>query len=417
MADRRTPEPGTTLLAELSDIDAAEVARCARVLLRHPLLRPGGPDGDLVPLVYRHRAPLQELFATLLGYRLVVERRFARLYKAGAGHDPTRGENALSPRGYAYVTLAMAALTGVGKQVLLSRLVADIRSAATEAGITVTDDLADRRAVTAALRHLIGLGVINETDGTVAGLIGDQPAEALITIDTDLLGQLLAGPLATADTPDELIAQATHPEQLGVEHAVRRQLVEDPVVLHADLPPEHAEWLQRRQRRESMLLERCFGLVTETRAEGVAVTDPEEYLTDIPFPSTGTIARIALLALPELLDPEDALDLDVHRDDGRVPVSAERVRLVCDRLLNDYPTAWSRQATEDRDALPGTVMALLVTQRLAVAEGDGWLLSPAAHRWLPSPDDTPAKSAAPEQPPPEVPGWSLFDDPDAKENP
>jgi hypothetical protein len=164
-----------------------------------------------------------------------------------------------------------------------------------------------------------------------------------------------------------------------------------------------------------MLLERCFGLVTETRAEGIAITDPEEYLTDLPFPSTGTIARIALLALPDLLDQEDALDLDVHRADGRVPVTRERVRVVCDRLLNDYPTAWSRQATEDRNALPGTVMALLVTQRLAVAEGDGWLLSPAAHRWLPAPDDTPAKGAAPPEPPPETPGWSLFDDPDAKE--
>ena len=119
---------------ELSDIDAANVVRCARVLLRRPLLRTGGPDGDLLPLVHRYRAALTELFSSLLGYRLVVERRFARLYKAGPGPDPTRGESGMSPRGYAYLALTLAVLTGIGQQVLLSRLVADVRSAAVEAG-------------------------------------------------------------------------------------------------------------------------------------------------------------------------------------------------------------------------------------------------------------------------------------------
>ncbi|WP_436494068.1 TIGR02678 family protein [Actinokineospora sp. HUAS TT18] len=397
-ADTRDP------LAGLSDIDAANVARCAKVLLRHPLLRPGGPDGDLLPLVYRYRTALQEMFAALLGYRLVVERRFARLYKSGPGADPTRGEPALSPRAYAYVCLTMAALTGVGRQVLLSRLVADVRGAASEAGISVVDDIADRRALTAALRHLISLGVITETDGSVAGLIGEAPSEALITIHTDLLGQLLAGPLTEATSADDLVARAASPGRLGVEHAVRRRLVENPVTLHADLPPEEAEWLLRRQRRESVVLERCFGLITETRAEGVVVTDPEEYLTDVVFPATGTVARIALLALPELLDP------DTDRPDGRSAVPAERLREVCANLVEDYPAAWSRQATEDVGALVRAVADLLVRLSLAVADGDGWLISPAAHRWLPQPDDTPAKGQAEPVTTAPEPGWSLFDE-------
>lgn len=394
-ADARDP------LVGLSDIDAANVARCAKVLLRHPLLRPGGPDGDLLPMVYRYRTALQEMFAALLGYRLVVERRFARLYKAGPGTDPTRGEPALSPRGYAYVCLTMAALTGVGRQVLLSRLVADVRATASEAGIAVVDDITDRRALTAALRHLIGLGVISETDGTVAGLIGEAPSEALITIHTDLLGQLLAGSLSEAESAEELVSIAAAPGQ--IEHAVRRRLVENPVTLHSDLPADEAEWLLRRQRRESVVLERCFGLITETRAEGVAVTDPEEYLTDVVFPGTSTVARIALLALPELLD-------ETERPDGRVPVSAARLREVCANLVEDYPAAWARQATEDLDALVTAIADLLTRLTLAVPDGDGWLISPAAYRWLPQPDDTPARNTvAPVQYAPE-PGWSLFDE-------
>lgn len=398
----------TDVLDGLSEIDAANVVRCARVLLRRPLLRVGGPDGDLLPLVYRHRAALADLFTQTLGYRLVVQRQFARLYKAIPGSGLPRGEAGLTPTGYAYLALTIAALTGAGRQVLLSRLVVDVRAAAAEAGIEAGDDVADRRALTSALRHLLGLGVITETEGSVLF------EEALITIDTDLLGQLLVGPLAEAATADELLALAARPGPRGVEHAVRRRLVEDPVTLYADLPADQAEWLRRRARRESGVLERCFGLVTETRAEGVAVTDPEDYLTDLVFPGASTVARIALLVLPELLaDPQpelDAPDEDAERrPDGRVPVTVGQVRLACRRLVGDYPAAWSKQATEDVAELAGDVLALLASAGLAVRDGDGWLLSPAAHRWQPEPDDRPAAQVPDVTPEPE-PGWSLFDE-------
>ena len=400
----------TDVLDGLSEIDAANVVRCARVLLRRPLLRVGGPDGDLLPLVYRHRAALADLFTQTLGYRLVVQRQFARLYKAIPGTGLPRGEAGLSPAGYAYLALTIAALTGAGRQVLLSRLVADVRAAAAEAGIEAGDDVADRRALTSALRHLLGLGVITETEGSVAGLFD----EALITIDTDLLGQLLVGPLAEAETADDLLALAARPGPRGVEHAVRRRLVEDPVTLYADLPADQADWLRRRARRESGVLERCFGLVTETRAEGVAVTDPEDYLTDLVFPGASTVARVALLALPELLaDPQPELDSPdqdtVRRPDGRVPVTVGQVRLACRRLVGDFPAAWSKQATEDIAELAGDVLALLAAAGLAVRDGDGWLLSPAAHRWQPEPDDRPATQVPEPSPDPE-PGWSLFDE-------
>ncbi|MEU4745171.1 TIGR02678 family protein [Actinosynnema sp. NPDC023658] len=382
---------------DLSEIDAANVVRCARTLLRRPLLRADGPDGELLALVYRHRAALQDLFARVLGYRLVVERRFARLYKAGPGADDSRGVLGMSPRGYAYVALTMAVLTGIGRQTLLSRLVADIRAAAVEAGLTVVDDVADRRALTAALRHLVSLGVLHETEGTV-----DVHAEALITIDTDLLGQLLTGPVAEATSPSRLVELAARPGPRGVEHAVRRKLVENPVVLYADLPPEQAEWLRRNQRKETALLETCFGLHTECRVEGVLAADPEDYLTDLYFPGTSTVARIALLALPELLSDEP-------RPDGRHDVDVASLREVCARLVEDYPAAWSKQFTEDLDRLVDEVLELLRRMGLAVPAADGWLLNAAAHRWLPVPDGDPERDVEPVVVP-DVPSWSLFDE-------
>ncbi|QUH01139.1 TIGR02678 family protein [Saccharopolyspora erythraea] len=388
---------------DLPDIDAANVVRCARVLLRRPLLRPGAPDGDLLPMIYRQRAVLQEVFSSLLGYRLVVERRFARLYKSGPGDDATRGESSLSPRGYAYLALTLAALTGIGRQVLLSRLVSDVRAAASEAAIAVVDDPADRRALTAALRHLVALGVITETEGTVAAT--DASAEALITIDTDLLGQLVAGPLAEADSPQALVSMAAEPGPRSVEHAVRRRLVEDPVVLYRDLPDAQAEWLLKHLGTESKLLERFFGLVTESRAEGLVVTDPEDYLTDVVFPGPGTVARIALLALPELLERAEP-----RESDGRHPVAEADLAEVCAELVESYPAAWSRQATEDQGDLVRSVRALLGRLGLLHREGEQWLLSPAAHRWLPQPDATPAPGREPEPPAAAPAGWSLFDD-------
>ncbi|GAA0533188.1 TIGR02678 family protein [Saccharopolyspora thermophila] len=386
---------------DLPDIDAANVVRCARVLLRRPLLRADGPDGDLLPMIYRQRTVLQELFASLLGYRLVVERRFARLYKSGPGADATRGEASLSPRGYAYLALTLAALTGIGRQVLLSRLVSDIRAAAAEADIPVVDDPADRRALTAALRHLVALGVITETEGSVTA---DAIAEALITIDTDLLGQLVAGPLGEADSPQRLVELAAAAGPRNVAHAVRRRLVEDPVVLYDDLPPEQAAWLREHVVAESRLLERFFGLVSECRAEGVVVCDPEDYLTDVAFPGPGTVARITLLALPKLLSRAEP---DCS---GRHPVTWQDLTDVCQELVDSYPAAWSRQATEDHQDLVHAVVALL--RRLGlVQEHDGrWLLSPAAHRWLPQPDATPAPGREPQPPAPEPAGWSLFDE-------
>jgi uncharacterized protein (TIGR02678 family) len=183
---------------------------------------------------------------------------------------------------------------------------------------------------------------------------------------------------------------------------VRRKLVEDPLVLYADLPADQADWLRRRARRESALLERCFGLITETRVEGIAVTDPEDYLTDVVFPGASTVARIALLALPELLEHAD------QRPGGRVPVSLDRVRLACEKLVADYPAAWSRQAVEDLDKLAEAALDLLRALGLARREDEGWSLAPAAHRWSPEPDERPGRDTPEVQPEPE-PGWSLFD--------
>jgi hypothetical protein len=126
------------------------------------------------------------------------------------------------------------------------------------------------------------------------------------------------------------------------------------------------------------------------------------------FPGTSTVARIGLLALPDLLRSELSTS---DSSDGRHPVTADQVRAVCERLVADYPAAWSRQATEDLDGLAAEVLTLFVHIGLAVpGDDERWLLSPVAHRWWPEPDGDPERETAEVRAEPEPPGWSLFDE-------
>ncbi len=392
-------DSGAGAFADLEQTEAAQLTRCIRVLLRRPLLRAGGPDGGVLPVVRRYRSRLQTFFSAYCGYRLVVESTFARLYKTGPGLDGTRGASAsttgapFTPRAYAYLALTLAVLTGSGPQVLLSGLVADIRSAAAEAELPTPDDITGRRALVAALRHLVALGVLTETDGSLAPWVEDTTAEALISIDVELLRHLVAAPLRQASDARSLLELAADPGPGGARHAVRRRIIEDPVVHVADLSTEQVSWLRSAHRGEARLLEERLGLRLELRAEGAAAVDDEDYLTDLHFPGTSTLARCCVLVLPDLLE-----DPETRRADGWYTVTPARLRRACAELVERFPDAWSKDARDDPDALADQVAHRLREVGLAQPGGDDLvLLSPAAHRYTPVPDDSPRELRAQER--------------------
>jgi hypothetical protein len=392
---------------DLSSIDAGQARECARALLRTPLIRPDGPDGHLLPMMYRHREVLQAVFSSYLGYPLTIERRFARLHKR-LDSAARRGITGFTPRAYVYLALTLAVLAGVGRQILLSQLVADIRGAAAEAGITVSDDRVELRALSSALRHLVSLGVLEETDGTVTAIGQGQPGEALITISLDLLGLVmvragLAG-MPGLDGPP-LTGMATG---LEVGFLARRRLAEDPSVLFRDLPQPEAAYLRAHQLDESYWLDRYFGLQVEARSEGIATVDPDGYLTDLPFPTESTVSRMALLALPSMLESA------APAAEGRYLVTADQVQVMCRSLRERYPKAWATAETSNMERLASKVADLLMQVGLARrASNGGLLLSPAASRWQPLARE---KKDMPESPAPPG-GPTLFDDEDRGEAP
>ncbi|PWS44017.1 TIGR02678 family protein [Streptomyces sp. ZEA17I] len=369
---------------------AAERRTAARLLLAHPLVASDGPHADLFPLIRRHADWLGKRFQQVLGYRLLVDSSYARLFKAGlgagSGHRLERSTGTpFTPHTYACLALALSVLVTAPEQMLLSHLVADIRAASADAGIELegTGRAAGKRTLVAALRQLVDWGVLIETEGQVAALAQETSGEALITIDRELARVVVAGPLSQARDGADLVRRAADPGFGGPRTYVRRMLVETPVVHLDELTDSERDWLRTRQRREAQAFSELLGLEMEIRAEGVALADPEEELTDLHLPGTGTIAQAALLLaerLVERLRPQEpghpatggTLVIGVAAPDGLVDE-------VLAGLVAEYGqrSNWQRGYLEDLPSLREAVLDLLVRMRLMAragrlrAEGEG----------------------------------------------
>jgi uncharacterized protein (TIGR02678 family) len=336
---------------------AEERRRAVRALLNQPLLH---PTNDEFPLVRRHADWLKSWFGQFLGYRLVVEAGFARLFKAGlpAGQGrPLLRKNGspFTPRSYTYLALTAAVLLTSPEQLLLSQLVADIRSAAVEAGIDLgdVDRPVERRALTVALRQLVQWRVLLEEQGTVDG----EQAEALLSVDRDLVTHLLAAPIGRAANPEEFMTAAAGPG--GARHEVRRRLVECPVVYVDDLTARERAWLRKEQRRDERAFAEYTGLHAELRAEGAALLDPDDALSDVDFPGTGTVAQAALLTVEALVG---ALAPEVSRTGPLVvgvPVPDGLIEETLAVLVERHAKRWAGAYTENPAALKDAVIDLL----------------------------------------------------------
>jgi uncharacterized protein (TIGR02678 family) len=364
-------------MAEDLDIALAdERRRGVRALVSAPLLLPAAEE---FALVRRHADWLKTWFGQFLGYRLVVEAGFARLVKSGLG--PGRGRPLMrstgpfTPRMYAYLTVTVAVLLTGAEQMLLSQLVADIRAAAVEAGIELDDAQrpAERRALGAALRQLVSWNAVREEQGSVAGYADDDQAEALLTVNRDIVANLVARPLGRAATAAEFIRLAAEPGQGGARHSVRRLLVENPVLHLDDLTAAERAWLRREQRRDERSFAEYTGLQAELRAEGAALLDPDDALTDRQFPGSGTVAQAALLTVGQLVD-------ELRPDPGRlvvgVPVPDGAVDRILAALVERHRSRWAAQYVTDPATLRESVVEMLTAMGLvapaaaSVADGE-----------------------------------------------
>ncbi|MGH3918379.1 MAG: TIGR02678 family protein [Pseudonocardiaceae bacterium] len=350
---------------------AGELTGSARALLTRPW-RTAEADRPLFLLIRRHAEQLDRWFTQRLGYRLIVGTDTARLVKSG--HIPpdrplrTHTDRPFTAREYVLLALVLAATAAGPDRISLRDLVLQVRSAAADAGIALDGATSERRALVTAVRWLVGHGVVRELDRSVTGYETDADADALLEVRNDRMALLPASALVGAQSADELLDRAAG-EGTG-RAALRRRLVEDPVLHADDVAPEDWAELRRRFGEESRYCEEMFGLVVEARAEGVAAIDVDGGCTDIAFPAGGTTAHAALLLL-------DALTTR-HRD------GADTAML--DRELGELLERCGRYWRKDVGAedLRDEAVALLTAMAVVTVEPGGRVRPrPVAARFAP----------------------------------
>lgn len=351
--------------------DEHERQMAIRALLRRPLLPVGHGHDDDLRLIRRHRMALTRFFSESLGYRLTVDPAGARLFKAGLGRDGSRpllrGKAGVpfTPRAYALLTLTIAALTRTKSQLLVDELVAAVRTTAVEAGIEVDlDVLGERRALHAALLALVRFGALSERDGDLEHWAEDR-TQSLLDVHRDVLGLLVAAPLSTMATVDDLLALAKISSAAGgARIATRRRLVESPILTTGDLAPDHAEWWARNRNREREWFLDQLGLSLELRAEGALALDPAEELTDVDFPGRGRTSHLALLLLEAIVDELRPAAGVGAGSDGRSawwPIPRGQIESLARPIVAQWSSGLRRDQREDPAAAVAESLRLLAS--------------------------------------------------------
>ncbi len=355
-----------------------------RVACRHLVSRPlvlAERDPDAFALIRRHEHVLDRWFTQRFGYRLQVTADTARLFKnTWVPHRRplmTAGGTSrqLTQREYTLLALALAAVAAGPDVISLRDLLHEIRSAATDADVALTNEAADRRAVVVALKWMVDHGLAEEMHDRIDRYAADEDADAVLRIRPDRVALLPLPVLATAESAAELVDRSE--ARVATSRAFMRcQLLEDPVLYRSDL--DTAEWaeLRRRLSEEGAIFFEMFDVTIEARAEGLAVIDEDGRLTDSVFPRTGTVGHAALLLLAQATashEPtsEVAAGAVLHRDD---------VDAIVSELADGHRKYWS-QLAEEPAKLTDAVLDLLEDHHLVAVEGGTVVLLPAAWRY------------------------------------
>ncbi|MHA6618533.1 TIGR02678 family protein [Pseudonocardia sp. DLS-67] len=376
----------------------SELTKAARALLRRPVLRAHGPDAELVVLVRRHASELRAWFDRNTGWRLVVDSEVARLVKtvpdtADATHparDP-RSRAAFSRRRYVLTCLALAVLERADAQITLGRLAEQIVLAAADPGLAAAgvsfalERREERTDLVSVVRLLLHLGVLSRVAGDEDAFVRDD-GDALYDVERRVLAALLASPRGPST-----IAAAGHEERLTalteelpattddlrnqqIRHRLTRRLLDEPVLYHADLDDTELAYLTSQRHAITSRITELTGLVAEVRAEGIAMVDPQDDLTDVRMPETGTEGHATLLLAEHLAAADGPVPLPALHNHVRTQAAAHRSYWRKDATAPGAEIELTEQALRRLEALrlvrrTGTeVHALPALSRFAVGQ-------------------------------------------------
>ncbi|MFG2182092.1 TIGR02678 family protein [Streptomyces abikoensis] len=386
----------STPLAEvLEGQHSAELRKAARALLKEPLLLAHGPRSDDFRLVRRHASELRAWFDRNTGWSLHVDAEAARLRKIpGCPADPThparevgRAGAPFTRRRYVLLCLALAALERSEAQIALGRLADQVVMDAADphlvaAGIHFTLDRRDERLdLAAVVKLLLSLGVLRRVAGDEEAYVSGA-GDVLYDVERRVLAGLLAtrrGPSTVrADTFDGRLAELTADTALDSEdlrframrRSLTRRLLDDPVLYYDELTDAELAYLTRQRGFLIARITELTGLVAEVRAEGIAMVDPDDDLTDVRMPEQGTHGHVTLLLTEHLAAADEPVTIgDLQR----------KVR----ELTATYGGFWAKSAKEPgaEGELVEQALAKLTALGLITRHGDAIAPRPALARY------------------------------------
>ena len=370
------------LTSALHEADARDLRRATRALLRRPLLL-AREDPETFRIVRRQAATLRDWFEQNTGWRLHVDAEVARLFKRvgapPAGTHPAREPRTGLPFGrsrYVLVCLALSVLERADQQITLGRLAEGIIVAAsderlTAAGITFELSGRDERGdLVAVVRILLALGVLARVAGDEDAFMRDA-GDVLYDVERRVMAVLISaarGPstIVAESFVDRLSALVAETEPASEElrnralrHRLTRALLDEPVLYYDELTEAERTYLTAQRTPLTRRAGELTDLAPEIRAEGIAMVDRRDELTDLRMPEIGTDGHVALLITEELAARDSAVTLD-------------ELRTVVRRLADAHRSYWRRSTRE-----PGAEVALvehalerLVALRLVWRDGD-----------------------------------------------
>ncbi len=359
--------------------EQAQRRAALRALFAKPLLV-ADTDGEMLVLVRRHLPGLREWLNRETGWRLAADSETARLFKTApvlsdASH-PARGHNKepFGRRRYVTLCLALSALARADAQTTLGSLADDVLTAAAEPGLTAAgftltlDSRADRSDLVAVVRLLLAVGVLSRIAGDEDAYLSAR-TDVLYDVRRPVLGVLLSGirgpSTVTVSSFEERLAELTaepvaETDELrnqALRRRLTRRLLEDPVMYYDELDDDERSYLLSQRHAITRRIADATGLVAEMRAEGIAMVDPDDELTDVRMPEQRTDGHVTLLVAEHL----------ARRDEATL----EELHAFVRKVAAEHATYWRKGVTEPgaETELAGTALEKLAALRLVEVNG------------------------------------------------
>lgn len=340
----------------LAEETVAQQRKAMRALLVKPLLT-AEADAEVLRLVRRHASYLRNWLAVETGWRLAVSAESARLFKTSPrvadDTHPARDSKGKPPFGrrrYVLLCLALAVLERADAQITLGRLAEGVLAAAGEpelvdAGVSFTLGRRDERSdLVAAVRLLLTWGVLERVAGDEDAYLSEN-GDVLYDVRRRVLAAMLTpgrGPSTITaagfegrleELTHEAVADTDDLRNRALRHRLTRRLLDDPVVYYDELTDDERGYLVGQRHAITRRIEDATGLLAEMRAEGIAMVDPDDELTDVRMPEQRTDGHVTLLVAEYLA-----------KQDGPVPV--EKLRAQVRKMAEEHKSFWRRGVTE-----------------------------------------------------------------------